>query len=180
MNGTFGVGKTTVARRLVAMSDQLRLFDPEWVGYLLMNNLADHQFTDFQQLPPWRTLVPVVADELAAFTKQHLVAVQTVLHEEYWHELKDGLELRNHEVIHVVLDGTPDTLHARIESDPEGREIRQWRHDHVEAFMTQRPWLLASADVVIDTAAIDAQHAATAVFAQIQRGSLPPTREHPL
>ena len=50
MNGTFGVGKTTTARHLVAMSDHLRLFDPEGVGYMLMNNLADHEFTDFQQI----------------------------------------------------------------------------------------------------------------------------------
>ncbi len=46
-----------------------------------MNNLADHEFTNFQHLPPWRTLVPVVADEVARVTGQGLVAVQTVLHE---------------------------------------------------------------------------------------------------
>ena len=40
----------------------------EWVGYLLVNNLADYEFSDFQQLSPWRTLVPVVADEIVRFT----------------------------------------------------------------------------------------------------------------
>lgn len=91
VNGTFGAGKTTTATQLVELSTDLRLFDPEWVGYLLSNNLADHEFTDFQQLPPWRALVPPVADEIARFTGQHLVAVQTVLVEDYWQEIETGL-----------------------------------------------------------------------------------------
>lgn len=173
MNGTFGVGKTTTADHLVAKSDRLRIFDPEWVGYLLMNNLADHEFTDFQQLPPWRALVPVVADEIVNFTKQHLVAVQAVLHQDYWHELRDGLRARGHEVLHVLLDAAPDALHARIDSDPEGHDIRKWRHEHVEKFMTERPWLLASADLVVDTAAADAESAAAAVFDKIQGATAP-------
>ena len=61
LNGAFGAGKSTTAKALVALAPRLRLFDPEWVGYLLRANLSDHEFTDFQQLRPWRTLVPVVA-----------------------------------------------------------------------------------------------------------------------
>ena len=53
-----------------------RLFDVEWVGYLLAENLSDHDSSDFQQLPPWRTLVPVVTNEVANYTGQHLVATQ--------------------------------------------------------------------------------------------------------
>src|SRR5262245_43798503 len=115
-------------------SEQLRLFDPEWVGYLLTNNLADQEFTDFQQLPPWRSLVPVVADEIIRFTGQDLVAVQTVLQEQYWREISAGLDELGHAVRHVVLDADPDTLHARIDADPDGLEIRKWRHDHVDTF----------------------------------------------
>ena len=108
-----------------------------------------------------------MADEVANFTQQHLVAVQTVLHQQYWQELLDGLRVRGHEVLHVLLDATPDTLHARIDSDPEGYEIRSWRHDHVEKFVTERSWLLTSADLVIDTAAADAASAASVVFDRI-------------
>ena len=38
---------------------------------MLKANLADQDFTDFQQLPAWRTLVPVVMVEVAALTGQH-------------------------------------------------------------------------------------------------------------
>ena len=173
INGTFGVGKTTMAGHVVAMSERLRLFDPEWVGYLLRHNLADHEVTDFQQLPPWRTLVPVVADEIARFTGQHLVAVQTVLDEEYWREILDGLGARDLEVFHVVLDADADTLHTRIDADPEGIDIRGWRHEHVEKYLAQRAWLSASADLVVDTAAMDAGQAAATVFASV-RGAMRP------
>lgn len=79
LNGTFGVGKTTVGKLLTARDSRLRMFDPEWVGYMVANNLIDHRVNDFQQLQPWRTLTPLVADELIRFTGQHLVAVQSVL-----------------------------------------------------------------------------------------------------
>lgn len=77
INGTFGVGKTTTASQLVTLSDRLRVFDPEWVGYLLKANLADQPFTDFQQLSAWRRLVPHVADEIIRLTGQSLVTVQS-------------------------------------------------------------------------------------------------------
>ncbi len=69
-----------------------RLFDVEWVGYLLAENLSDHDSSDFQQLPPWRTLVPVVTNEVANYTGQHLVARQSVLHPDYWRELRGGFD----------------------------------------------------------------------------------------
>jgi hypothetical protein len=82
------------------------------------------------------------------------------------------MRARGHQVVHVLHDAAPDTLRARIESDPDGHDIRKWRHEHVETFMTQRPWLLASADLVVDTAAADAESAAAAVFDKI-RGTVP-------
>ena len=164
INGTFGVGKTTTAGKLVELTEGTRLFDPEYVGYMLSANLTDHQFTDFQQLPPWRTLVPVVMDEVARFTGHHLIAVQTVLTETYWRELEQGLHSRGHEVLHILLDADPETLHARIDADPEGHTIRPWRHDHVADYLTARPWLTDAADLVLDTT----KHPADAVAEQIR------------
>ena len=57
----------------------LRLFDPEAVGYLPMSSLKDQAFSDFQDQPAWRALVPATALEIRRHTGQHLVAVQTVL-----------------------------------------------------------------------------------------------------
>jgi adenylylsulfate kinase-like enzyme len=64
LNGTFGAGKTTTAGLLQDRSDRLRLFDPEWVGYMLRANLSDYPVPDFRHWESWRVLTPLVADEL--------------------------------------------------------------------------------------------------------------------
>lgn len=167
LNGTFGAGKTTTARHLVDGRSGLRLYDPETVGQLLAYHLPDHEFSDFQQLPSWRVLVPVVADELGRATGQDLVAVQTVLDSDYWRELSDGLTARGQPVLHVLLDADPETLRTRIDADPEGRGIRRWRHDHVDTYAAAREWLLGAADLVVDTVTLSASQAAAAILARL-------------
>lgn len=157
LNGTFGVGKTATSGKLVSGDDEWRHFDPEWVGYMLTNNLPDHAVTDFQQYRSWRRLVPVVADEIVQFTGQHLVAAQSVLVEEYWLEVTKGLAELGHDVFHVVLDADADTLHARIDADEDEPErIRPWRHRHVEVYRSSLMWLRPAADLVVDTVTHDA------------------------
>ena len=103
LNGTFGAGKSTTARGLVPLVPGSRLFDPELVGYVLMEYLSDHEFSDFQDLAPWRTLVPIVTNQVAQFTGQHLIATQSVLNEAYWAELRQGFFRYSLDVFHVVL-----------------------------------------------------------------------------
>ncbi len=165
INGTFGVGKTTTAREIAKRSDRWRLFDPEHVGYLLTAHLSDFEFDDFQDLPPWRRLVPIVAKELIDETGDDLLAVQTVLVEEYWRQLRAGLEERRIKVLHVVLDADEATLRARILDDEVEREAEQWRLDHVGTFAAARPWLLESADLVVDTTQLSATEAALDICA---------------
>ena len=61
-------------------------------------------------------------------------------------------------------DAAAEALPARIDADPEGHDIRIWRHDHVEEFIRQRPWLLACADLVVDMGVTDAVGTAAVVF----------------
>ena len=134
INGPFGVGKTSTAN---AISEQTgwRLFDPEHVGYLLAANLRDLEFDDFQDLPPWRSLVPAVVDEIYRYTNPTaIIGVQTVLVERYWSELADGLAQRGLSVLHVVLDCEEAELRHRIENDEIESEALEWRLDHLAAF----------------------------------------------
>ena len=165
LNGTFGAGKTSAATELAGILPDARQFDPEWVGYMLKANLADLDFTDFQQLPSWRTLVPVVMAEVAALTGQHLIAVQTVLVESYWRELLAGLRERRLDVLHVLLHADPAVLEQRIRADQVEREACQWRLDHLTEFAAARPWLEASADVIVDSTQLSAAEVARAVAA---------------
>ena len=151
LNGTFGAGKTTTARQLATRLGNSRVFDPELVGYLLAAALDDHEFRDFQDLPPWRQLVPVVTASIAGFTGQHLIAVQTVLREDYWQELSQGLARTQLDLLHVLLHVDADELARRIEADEREASARQWRLDHVGDYQRAQPWLRATADLVIDT-----------------------------
>lgn len=164
INGAFGVGKTTTARHLVERVLGLRLFDPEWVGYMLTSNLTGVPIDDFQDLPAWRELVPRVARHVRDAAGQDLVAVQSVLSEDYWHELRTGLEAQGIDVFHVVLDADPDTLRKRITSDEQERSAEQWRLDHVGVYTDARSWLTATADLMVDTA----RHSPDEVAAQIE------------
>jgi hypothetical protein len=82
LNGTFGAGKTTTAGLLRERLDGSRIFDPEHVGSMLAGNLRDLSFDDFQDLPPWRALVPPVLHEVQRFTGATVIAPQSVLVED--------------------------------------------------------------------------------------------------
>ena len=143
INGTFGVGKTTTAKVIREQDPAWRLFDPEWVGYMLRANLSDLDIGDFQQLPPWRALVPRVAHEIASLTGDRLVAVQTVLVEQYWDELRHGFADQGIDLFHVVLDVEEPALLARIAADEVDPCAEPWRVNHIAADMSARPWMTA-------------------------------------
>jgi adenylylsulfate kinase-like enzyme len=151
LNGTFGVGKSATAAELARIMPGSRVFDAEIVGYMLMTILQDQTFSDFQDLPPWRTLVPVVTAEIERHTGQDLLAVQTVLSQAYWAELTGGFREQKLDVFHVLLEADPQVLAQRIEADEAERTARQWRLDHIGGYLAARGWLTAAADLVVDS-----------------------------
>lgn len=151
LNGTFGAGKTTTAGYLAERLANARLFDPEEVGYLLRETLGDHEFRDFQDLPPWRELVPVVTENIARFTGQHLIAVQSVLREDYWRELTQGFRRARLDIFHVLLHVDSGVLAERIKADDVAARACQWRLDHIDDYERARPWMESTADLVIDS-----------------------------
>ena len=151
INGTFGVGKTTTTQLLVERGRNLRAFDPEWVGYMLSANLKDLGVADFQDLTPWRRLVPHVMSEVQTLTGSDLVAPQTVLIEAYWNELKEGMAALGLDSFHIVLDCNEEVLRNRIENDELEADARQWRLDHLDRYRESAAWMRQAADLVIDT-----------------------------
>jgi hypothetical protein len=167
LNGTFGVGKSTTALHIVALDPSWHLFDPEWVGYMLRASLHGFDVSDFQDYPAWRTLVPRVAHEVASHTGSDLLAMQTVLHRDYWRQLRSGLSTLGLQTVHVVLDATDDALRARIAADTGDPGAAGWRLDHVATYAEAREWMVASADVVVDTTSMTPQDVAAAVLGQM-------------
>jgi shikimate kinase len=169
LNGTFGAGKTTTARHLASRLPNARHFDPELVGYLLMEALRDHEFHDFQDLTPWRELVPVVTEKIAAFTGQHVIAVQSVLREDYWRELAQAFERIHLDIFHVLLHVDSDALAERIKADQIDSRACQWRLDHITDYEKSRPWMESAADLVIDATHLPATAVAERIAAAAER-----------
>ena len=168
LNGAFGAGKTTTAKELASLMPRTRICDPEVVGYLLMEYLKDRDLRDFQDVPPWRNLVPVVLSEIAGLTGQDLIAPQTVLNESYWIELRRGFERHSLEAYHVVLDVDPGTLIERINADDVERRARAWRIDHMSDYATARAWLTAAADLTVDLTTLSAAEGANAILQSLK------------
>jgi hypothetical protein len=169
LNGTFGAGKTTTAGYLAGRLADARSFDPEEVGYLLRATLDDHEFRDFQDLPPWRELVPVFTENIARFTGQHLIAVQSVLREDYWQELTAGFQRTRLDIFHVLLHVDSGVLAERIKADEVAARACQWRLDHITDYEKARPWMQSAADLVIDTTHVPAAEVAERIAVEAEK-----------
>ncbi|GAA3531678.1 hypothetical protein GCM10022222_13540 [Amycolatopsis ultiminotia] len=146
LNGTFGAGKTTTARELAGLLGA-RVFDPEYVGYLL-RILFPEPVADFQDISLWRPLVVETAARIHEHTGGPLVIPQTLLVESYAEEVFTALAGRGLVVRHFVLHAGQDELRRRIETDPAEPGARQWRLDHLGAYAAALPWLRTSGTLV--------------------------------
>ena len=118
LNGTHGVGKTTASVLVQRLIPGSRVLDAEKVGETLMDIAPPLPETDdFQHWLPWRPLVVETARRVLEFTGGTLVMPMTVLVEQYWREISEGLACHGIPVRHVVLHADPDVLRARIERD---------------------------------------------------------------
>ncbi|WP_372343525.1 ATP-binding protein [Streptomyces sp. KL116D] len=152
LNGTHGAGKTTTSALVQQLLPDSQVFDAEKVGETLMDIKPGLPATDnFQHWPPWRPLVVETARRILDYTGGTLVMPMTVLVEEYWREIGEGLAGHGIEVRHFVLHADQDTLRARIENDtvvPPG----PFRFRHLEPYAeAARTWLHADAEVVDTT-----------------------------
>lgn len=163
INGPFGVGKTTTANALLGR-DGWRLIGPEHVGFLLPATCGIKSSGTARTFPPWRVLVPAVADEIYRFTSPSaMVAVQTVLVAHDWEDLVGGFGDRGLPIFHVLLDCDENELRRRITADEVERQALEWRLDHIAKFQSARSWIADEADLVLDTSDVGPEAAADSI-----------------
>lgn len=171
LNGTHGVGKSTTAGLLQPLLPGSRVLDAEKVGEVLMDIRPGLSATDdFQHWPPWRALVVETAQRVLGFTGGVLVMPMTVLVEQYWREIRQGLAAHGIPVRHFVLHADEPTLRRRIAED-RALGPSEFRSSRVEAYARALDgWLRADAEVV-DTVGRTPEEIAARIAAAVVEGS---------
>jgi predicted kinase len=135
INGAFGSGKTTTAGLLTERLDDAKLFDPEYVGYMLTPFVTSPS-GDFQDLPLWRHLVIQTITGLAQQYHHTWVAPMSLINAAYRTEILDGIRGADVEVREFILTLPEHQLRTRIDADQVDTKARRWRHEHIRQALT--------------------------------------------
>lgn len=137
INGSFGVGKSTVAEKLVEQLPNSLLFDPEMVGYFLGPIVRPiTEFEDFQDLPMWRPLVVETARQLKQAYGRTLIMPQTIWFRPYFEEIMEGLRQFEPDLFHFCLTARPETIYKRLRERGHTPEANPWVYQRVEPCVT--------------------------------------------
>lgn len=135
INGPFGVGKTTLAEKLVEQIPNSLLFDPEEIGYMLCKVVAPVEKPyDFQDLPMWRTLVVATAQTLRQNYQRTLIMPMTIWQLPYFEEVVGELHHIEPSLYHFCLTANYSTLEKRL-SD-RSANVQAWCSERNEKALT--------------------------------------------
>ena len=136
INGAFGAGKSTVARRLAAAMPDVAVFDPEPLARLVRNALPpSRRPSDYQDSALWRHLT--VETVLGLATDSDVVIVpMTLIDEGYFADTVGVLRSSGVRVHHFSLTASPATIRRRLVKRQVTRlahpSSTRWALDRVE------------------------------------------------
>ncbi|MFS0857503.1 tunicamycin resistance protein [Paenibacillus taichungensis] len=120
INGAFGSGKTSAATKLQPLIPNSMIYDPEEIGYMLRNVLADdvrmevEKTDDFQDMELWKVLTVKVAREIRQKYDKHLIVPMTIYKSEQFSYIHRGLKELDTDLFHFTLLTSMETLHERL------------------------------------------------------------------
>ncbi|MGQ4171337.1 hypothetical protein ACUDAC_26615, partial [Escherichia coli] len=91
INGPFGAGKTTLAKRLRDRRSKSLIFDPEEIGFVVKETVPMPASGDYQDLPLWRGLTIAAVREIRRNYSQDIIIPMTLVHPDYLTEILDGV-----------------------------------------------------------------------------------------
>jgi predicted kinase len=144
VNGSFGVGKTTVARAMRGMLPRAAIYDPEYAGLLLRKvarwaPLAGSETDDFQDMPAWRRSVVWGTRAACLLNAGPVIVPMTFDEPVYFDEVLQGIRAFAPEATAICLTATVATVRDRLigrGTDPDGawiaRRVEQCVRAHVD------------------------------------------------
>lgn len=131
LNGSFGIGKSRVARALQRVVTDSLIANPEWIGVLLQRAARRHR-SDFQHDPVWRRLTVAWARLLARFSSTVIIPM-TFTDLRYLEEVCLGLAKDRQPVLHFCLTAPLEVVRARLAERGEPITDEQWTWVHRRA-----------------------------------------------
>ena len=115
LNGAFGAGKTTVARKLASVLPDAMTLDPEYIGGMLRQVIPASQLTaDFQDLRVWRRLTVAAVEQVLQDHPGLLLVPMTVVNSTYFDETVGKLRRSGITVHHFTLVAAAKTIRRRL------------------------------------------------------------------
>ncbi len=114
INGSFGVGKTTIAKKLenkIAIKKTI-IYDPEEIGGFL-SNLFNHKEDDFQDYELWR----MFNYEILKYLNNEfeiIIVPMTITNIQYFDEIVSKLEKEGINIKHFILVATKENIIQRL------------------------------------------------------------------
>lgn len=121
LNGTFGVGKTSLAFEMQALHPNALIFDPEEIGFGLRRAHKPMPNGDFQDILLWRKLVRVSLEHLAQHQTAPIIVPMTLVNPQYFQEIIGELKHRQIDVRHFALTATSQVIKHRLHQRGVGR-----------------------------------------------------------
>ena len=121
INGSFGIGKSTVARLLRRRVPRSLVYNPEWAGSILMRlprwvKLRGAGTDDFQDIDLWRMSVITGVRLFQAVTTGAVIVPMAFSRREYFDEVVAGLKSLDSDVRVFCLRADMGTILERLEA----------------------------------------------------------------
>ena len=119
INGSFGVGKTTVANILRNATSRSAVYDPEWAGFVLMRlpswiRLKGSRTDDFQDIALWRRSVVAGTKLYRRLASGPVIVPMTFSRRDYFDDIVSAMGRLDAELRVFCLRASPTTIKNRL------------------------------------------------------------------